>query len=313
MTVNGAATINNTIDVHPGVVAAGVGFNSLTGSGTGNLYLDNTGNTAFTPGTTIDATGAGQVVGVAVGGVDSLGSATLNLNGGNFSLGSDGTNTQTFANPITTQGSGGTITATQLGAGTITGQTITLSGGISLNGNLNLATSNYNINISGSGLSGGSTVTYGSGGNTISLNGSTPGAFTGTYNANSGDTSVNTTGALNSATTNINNGATVDYHATETLGTTNVNNGTLNVWNPANIANVVVGAGQSAADHRSRRICQWSHHSDPGQRQHLGQQSKRRPDFADGQWQHDRVEQRQQHGLRHDQPDLLGWQHQPGQ
>ena len=195
MTVNGAATINNTIDVHPGVVAAGVGFNSLTGSGTGNLYLDNTGNTAFTPGTTIDATGAGQVVGVAVGGVDSLGSATLLSMAVTCSLGSDGTNTQTFANPITTQGSGGTITATGSLASVINHrpddhpQRRHQPQWQPQPGDQQLQHQHL-----GQRTLGGSTVTYGSGGNTISLNGSTPGAFTGTYNANSGDTSVSTTG-----------------------------------------------------------------------------------------------------------------------
>jgi hypothetical protein len=207
------------------------------------LFLDSLSNTAFTGGTTIHATGSGQVVGVNVGGTNSLGGATLDVNGGNFSLGTNSGSTQSFANPITVSGGGGNITAQTMGAGTNDNGTVNLTGGIALNsGTLNLNTNNgYTIGI-GSQITGGASI---NGNGNVNITTASPN-FSGTYNVNGGTTTESTGGGFGTAFVNINNGASLNMNsAGDTLGRgANVNSGNLNLnAGGINIANTNIGGG----------------------------------------------------------------------
>ncbi len=235
-TVSGNATVTANIPVDLGVVSSGGSptFSSLTMAGTSQLLLDSTANTAFVTGTTIHAN-AGTAVGVNVGGINSLANpanpsnaATLDVNGGTFSLGSDGHNGSAgdnFANPITLSASG-TIIGQQLGAGAVTGSTINLTGGIATGSSaanvltLNTA-NNYTLNVA-SAMTGSGTV---NGAGTVNLNVASP-TFTGALTVAGGTTTDNAAGALaTSGSATVNGGNLTIAAAGETLNHLTVNNG----------------------------------------------------------------------------------------
>ena len=153
--------------------------------------------------------------------------ATLSLAGGNFSLGTDNDN-NTFANPISVSGSGGTITAQHLGAGTTnSGQTIYLERRHRPQRQPQPCHQQLQYHINTNPIVGGSSLTYNSGGNTVNIDVANP-LFTGTYNSNTGTTNDNVVGGLTTANVQINNGSTVNVNAQgETLDNGSVNNGTL--------------------------------------------------------------------------------------
>ena len=255
--VNGSVTFSNTIPVITAVVSNGAtpNFTSLTMSGGSQLFLDNTGNSAFTAGTIIHAA-AGTTVGVtaALSSVetDSLGAATLDVAGGGFSLGSDVS--VAFANPITVSASG-SITAQALGSGAVGGNTISLSGGIAANtGTLTLNTNNsYTLNLT-SPITGAGTVTDTG---TVNLNAANP-SYTGTFNVTNGTTTDNTVGALATATAVNVTAGILNVQAADTLktltasgGNTNLNannitlsgTATVNSGGTVNVAGILAAAG----------------------------------------------------------------------
>ena len=227
--LNGSLTITANTPVEAGIVSNGgsPAFSSLTMAGSSQLLLDNTANTAFVTGTVIHAN-AGTTVGVNVSGIDSLGLATLNVNGGTFSLGSDGHNGSAgdnFANPITLSASG-TIIGQQLGAGAVAGSTINLTGGIATGSNaanvLTLNTANgYTLNVA-SAVTGSGTV---NGAGTVNLNVANP-SYTGALTVASGTTTDNALGALATAgSATVNGGNLTIAAAGETVNNLTVNSG----------------------------------------------------------------------------------------
>ncbi len=237
--INGNITLTANLPVTLGAVSNGnsPAFTSLTMAGSSQLFLDSMANTAFISGTTIHAN-SGTTVGVNVTGIDSLGLATLDINGGTFSFGSDGAAGSAgdqFANPITFSNTG-TLVAQQLGNGAVAGSTISLTGGIALNnasGTLTLSSNNGDTLSLNSALSGAAAVTDTG---TVNLNVANP-SYTGTFRVTGGTTTDNAVGALSTVSSATVNGGQLNVAANNEV----VNNLTVNIGGTSTVNGSGVG------------------------------------------------------------------------